>query len=220
MIETETVPGGVLRLEPLQPLFRGHQRLVFQHPEQPDLLIKVLRAEYVRDKFGAGSSFHNRHRRCREYQPFLREFREYLVACARAPYCLPYIQEVVGLVWTDLGLGLTVRKVSGRDGVSAPTLDRFLRSHGKLDPERKRLLDECLRSLEESDVIVDDLNDSNLVLGVDASGTERFVLIDGIGSSTLVPIKAFSALANRWSKRRRIARLRARVEAKEQGLLD
>lgn len=220
MIATEPRSEGMLRLGGSQPLFRGHQRLVFQHPEQPDLLIKVLRAEYVRDKFGPGSALHNRHRRCREYQPFLLEFREYLVACARAPQCLPYLQEIVGLVWTDLGLGLTVRKVTGRDGASAPTLDRFLRQHGKLDPRRKQLLDECLRNLEESDVVVDDLNDCNLVLGADGSGAERFVLIDGIGSSTLVPIKALSALANRWSKRRRIARLRARVEAKERGLLD
>jgi hypothetical protein len=220
MIEMEPMPGGVLRLEGSKPLFRGHQRLVFQHPERPDLLIKTLRAEYVRGKFGPGSSLHNRHRRCREYQPFLLEFREYLVACARAPHCLPYLQEIVGLVWTDLGLGMIVRKVIGRDGASAPTLDRFLRLHGKLDPGRKRLLDECLRNLEESDVVMDDLNDCNLVLGVDTSGNERFVLIDGIGSSTLVPIKAFSVWANRWSKRRRIARLRAKVEAKEQGLLD
>lgn len=210
---------GTMMLAERKPLFRGHQRLVFQHPEQSDLLIKVLRVEYVQEKYGPNGSLHNRCRRCREYQPFFMEFREYLVACARAPSCLPYIQEIVGLVWTDLGLGLIVRKISARDGASAPTLDRFLRLHGKLDPERKRLLDDCLRCLEESDVIVDDLNDCNLVLGVDHTGTERFVLIDGIGSSTLVPIKALSALANRWSKRRRIARLRARIEAKEQGRL-
>lgn len=219
MNEREPVAESVIRLQAVKPLSRGHQRLVFQHPLQTDLLIKVLRAEYVQDKYGSGSSFHNRHRRCREYQPFLVEFREYLVACARAPQCLPYLQEIVGLVWTDLGLGLAVRKVTGRDGALAPSLNRILRLHGALDSRRKHLLDECLRHLECSDVIIDDLNDCNLVLGVDALGAERFVLIDGIGSSTLVPIKPLSALANRWSKRRRIARLRAGIQAKEQALV-
>lgn len=209
---------GTMMLAELKPLFRGHQRLVFQHPEQPDLLIKVLRAEYVQEKYGPDGSFHNRHRRCREYHPFFTEFREYLVVCARAPQCLPFIQEIVGLVWTDLGLGIVVRKVLGRDGASAPTIDRFLRWHGKLDADRKHLLDECLLNLERSDIVFDDLNDCNLVLGVDTSGAERFVLIDGIGSSTLVPIKALIPAANRWSKRRRIARLRAKVAAREQGL--
>jgi len=204
---------GVIQLSAAAPLFRGHQRLVFQHPGASDLLIKVLRAEYVAAKFGPRGSFHHRQRRCREYQPFLSEIREYLVACARAPRCLPFIQEIVGLVRTDLGLGLVVRKVLGREGKAAWTLDKLL-TYGPLDPERQRMLDDCLAILQDSDLVIDDLNDCNLVLGIDAAGEERFVLIDGIGASTLLPLKSMIPALNRWSKRRRIARLHAKLAAR------
>lgn len=204
---------SVMVLSSRTPLFQGHQRLVFQHPDEPDQLVKVMRGEYVRNKFGPTGSFHNRNRRCRQYHPFLRELREYLVACARSPRCLPFLQEILGLVWTDLGVGLVVRKVAGRSGAAAPSLDK-LSQQGPLTLERQHCLEAFLEALQESDVVVDDLNSCNMVLGLDPAGNERFVLIDGIGSSTLIPLKAWVPVANRWSKRRRFDRLRAQLIAK------
>jgi len=212
---TVTTEGGgerPLQLQATQPLYRGYQRLVFQHPDQPDLLIKVVRSDYAEAKFGAGSPFHNRHRRCRHYHVFLRELQEYLVACARSSDCLPFLQEIVGLVHTDLGLGMVVRKVCGPDGKPAPSLSR-LAGQGALDAARMQLLDRCLEALLASAVVVDDLNPGNIVLGTEPSGAERFVLIDGLGSSTLIPLKALVPWANHRSKRRRIARLRAQIGA-------
>ncbi len=212
---TKTAEGGVAQpflLQATEPLYRGYQRLVFQHPDQPELLIKVVRSDYAEAKFGPGSPFHNRHRRCRHYQVFLRELQEYLVACARSADCLPFLQEIVGLVHTDLGLGMVVRKVCGPDGKPAPSLSR-LAGQGALDAARMQLLDRCLEVLQASAVVVDDLNPGNLVLGTEPSGAERWVLIDGLGSSTLIPLKALVPWANRQSKRRRIARLRAQLIA-------
>ena len=212
---TKTAEGGVAQpflLQATEPLYRGYQRLVFQHPDQPELLIKVVRSDYAEAKFGPGSPFHNRHRRCRHYQVFLRELQEYLVACARSADCLPFLQEIVGLVHTDLGLGMVVRKVCGPDGKPAPSLSR-LAGQGALDAARMQLLDRCLEVLQASAVVVDDLNPGNLVLGTEPSGAECWVLIDGLGSSTLIPLKALVPWANRQSKRRRIARLRAQLIA-------
>lgn len=199
-------------LQASQPLYRGYQRLVFQHPDQSDLLIKVVRSDYAQAKFGPGSPFHNRHRRCRHYQVFLRELQEYLVVCSRSADCLPFLQEIVGLVHTDLGLGMVVRKVCGPDGEPAPSL-AWLAGQGALDAARRKLLDCFLDALLASAVVVDDLNPGNIVLGTEPAGVERFVLIDGLGSSTLIPLKALVPWANHQSKRRRIARLRAQIAA-------
>ncbi len=55
------------------------------------------------------------------------------------------------------------------------------------------------------------MNPGNIVLGVDGSGTERFVLIDGMGSSTFIPLKGLVRAINVWSKRRYFMRLRAQI---------
>lgn len=208
--ETEQ-PEDVLKLKDLQPFSQGAQRLVFQHPHRQDLLIKVMRREYVDSRFGPQGSFHNRHRRCRHYTLIMRELKEYLVACARSAECLPYMQEIVGLSHTDLGLGLVVRKVCGRDGLPAPSLSRLVRQ-GTFDDARAALLDRFLETMLDSDIVIDDLNPGNMVLGIDGRGAERFVLIDGAGSSTFIPLKGMVGAFNQWSKRRYFARLRAWID--------
>ncbi len=60
---------GLTRLSHLQPIANGAQRKVFQHPDHPELLIKVLRREFLEPRFGPQGSFHNRHRRCRQTSP-------------------------------------------------------------------------------------------------------------------------------------------------------
>lgn len=207
------VPGcatGVTLLSHLQPMANGAQRRVFQHPDHPELLVKVLRREFLEPRFGPQGSFHNRHRRCRQHTQLLRELQEYLVACARSAQCLPNLQEIVGLLHTDLGLGLVVRKVCGPDGGPAPTLARLI-EQGALDETRQKLLEAFLERLLDSDIVVDDMNPGNIVLAVDGSGTERFVLIDGMGSSTFIPLKGLVPAVNVWSKRRYFMRLRAQI---------
>jgi hypothetical protein len=201
-------PGDFIVLSGLQPFAQGAQRLVFQHPHRRDLLVKVMRREYVESRFGVHGSFHNRHRRCGHYTLILRELREYLVACARSADCLPFMQEIVGLTHTDLGLGLVVRKVCGHDGLPALSLAKLVKQ-GAFDEARGKLLDHFLETLLDSDIVIDDLNPGNMVLGVDASGAERFVLIDGAGSSTFIPLKGMVGFFNHWSKRRYFERLRA-----------
>jgi len=193
-----------------EPIADGLQRLVFAYPGRPELLIKVLRRDYIDSRFGPRASFRSRHRRCGHYTLFQRELREYLVAWARSAACLAHLQEIVGLQPTDLGLGLVVRKVCGHDGQPAPTLSDLLRQ-GSLDGSRMELLERFLDALLESEIVINNLSPSNILLAADPAGAERFVLIDGFGSSTLIPVKEWFRTLNRQSKRRYLRRLRARI---------
>lgn len=206
--EASGSPEDPLRLMGTKPVAVGVKRAIFQHPGHPDLLVKVLHPDFVKKRFGPSGSYHNRHRRCLHYNYFLRELREYLVACARTPESLSSLPEVLGLVHTDLGLGLVVKKVCGPDGGLAPTLASILAA-GALDDRRMKLLDQLQEAVESSDVVIDDLHGGNIVLTRDASGTERFILIDGLGSSTAIPLKALVRLFNRRSKRKEFEKLRA-----------
>lgn len=200
-----------LPLSGTRPVAVGVKRAVFQHPEDPGLLVKVLHPAFIQKRFGSTGSYHNRHRRCLHYNYFLRELREYLVASARTPETLSVLPEVVGLVHTDLGLGLVVKKVSSLDGGLAPTIGALAASGG-LDARRRAMLDDLERIVLDSDVVIDDLHPGNVVLTREASGLERFVLIDGLGSSTVIPLKAFVRCVNRMSKRKEFRRLRGMLD--------
>lgn len=200
-----------LPLSGIRPVAVGVKRAVFQHPEDPGLLVKVLHPAFIRKRFGPTGSYHNRHRRCLHYNYFLRELREYLVASARTPETLSVLPEVVGLVHTDLGLGLVVKKVSGLDGGLAPTIGALAAS-GALDARRRAMLDDLERIVLDSDAVIDDLHPGNVVLTREASGQERFVLIDGLGSSTAIPLKALVRCFNRMSKRKEFRKLREMLD--------
>jgi hypothetical protein len=65
--------------------------------------------------------------------------------------------------------------------------------------------------LLESDIVVADLHERNMVYACGRDGMNRFVMIDGLGSTTLIPFKSLSRTLNRRSKLKRIKRLRANI---------
>ena len=60
----------------------------------------------------------------------MRELHEYVALRARHPDAAP-IARVLGLVETDLGLGLVVERFQGPDGGLAPTLVDLCKEHGQ-----------------------------------------------------------------------------------------
>lgn len=200
---------GLVVLSGLQPLTGGANRLVFQHPGHPELLIKVNK-DWVLQTYGPRGSFLKRNYHCGQYTMFLREIQEYLAACNQSAHSPLHLAEIVGLLHTDLGLGLVVRKVCGPDGQLAPTLAKLIQQ-GALDEARLQLLETFLEWLQGTWIVVNDLSLKNIVLGVDDEGAERFLLVDGIGCSTFIPLKALVREACDWSKRGYIQRLRAQI---------
>jgi hypothetical protein len=199
-----------LALKHLQPLAKGNARLVYEHPDDPALLVKVMRPDLVKSRSGEGTAwFRGLGRRYDPYVLFLREICEYVAAYAAHGQALPYAQKVRGMVETDLGLGLIIVAVRGPDGALAPTVAKLI-AIGNFDETARRALDETLASLLESDIVLADLHERNLVYQ-QKDGASHFVIIDGLGSSTLLPFKSWSRTLNRRSKLKRIARLRKRI---------
>ena len=199
-----------LELKQLQPLAKGNARLVYEHPGDPAMLVKVMRPDLVAARYGEGAAwFRGIGRRYDPYVLFLREIREYVAAYAAHGQALPEAQKVHGLVETDLGLGLVIGAVRGPDGALAPTVAKLI-AVGNFDETARRALDQTLAALLESDIVLADLHERNLVYQ-QQDGRSRFVIIDGLGSSNLLPFKSWSRALNRRSKLKRIARLRKRI---------
>lgn len=191
------------------PVAQGKQRFVFTHPENPDLIIKVIRPDAVDRAWGRWYKM----RRCYgQYLSYMREIGEYVATHAREGSSPPFVQRIKGLVDTDMGLGLVLDAVRGECGELAPSLRSMLRS-GTFDGTAERALEDFFQELMASDVIAADLNSGNVVYALDGEKGNRFVMIDGLGQHNLIPIKRFSRMVNRRGKLRRIGKLRRQIAA-------
>jgi hypothetical protein len=193
------------------PLASGSRRHVYLHPTDGDLLIKVIRRDTMEKYYGRGRPWYKLTRRYRHLVSYLREVREQIALRAQTeahPACL---QKIVGFADTDLGFGLVVEAAKDRHGRLAPALPRLI-EEGRFDDAVRADLEACLNELLESPVILADLHGANLVYAWNETRGNHFVLIDGIGCKTLIPVNRMSRLVNHHSKRRMIDRLMAAVD--------
>ena len=196
----------VLQLADRAPLAVGHLRYVFQHPQNRNELVKVMRADAVAARWNRKSRWAKRLPRTRHYIGYLRELKEYIAARARAAHGEPPIARMIGLIETDLGLGLVSEKVVGADGGLAPTLAAIYERKG-FTPELNRELATFLDGLMDSNVIVGDMHAWNIVYGSDSRGGPRLVMIDGFGEKHAIPISSMSRAVNRYRTRRLYRRM-------------
>lgn len=204
-----------LLLKDSKPLAQGHSRLVFQHPHNPDWLVKVIRPDVIEDRWGSGTAWYKKRRRFGRYISYVRECQEYIVGCLATGVSAGSFQKVIGFADTDLGLGLVVAAVRGPDGALAPTLADIIRA-GRFTGGVQARLEIFQRELLASEVTVSDLNLGNLVYSGGYNKEGDFVLIDGLGTSTLIPFKTLSTAFNRRSKLGRIRRLHQRIARLQQ----
>jgi hypothetical protein len=200
-----------LMLTTRTPLAIGHLRYVFQHPACDEALIKIMRADAVASRWNARMRWHKRLPRTRHYIGFLRELKEYIGAQARTPNVDAPIARMIGVVDTDLGLGLVSEKVVDADGALAPTLAAVYQEQG-FTPELHAALSEFLRGLLDSNVIVGDMHAWNIVYGRDSRGGPRLVMIDGFGEKHAIPISSMSRVVNRYRTRRLYKRMLTQLQ--------
>lgn len=201
----------VLKLKNRNPLTHGRSRLVFEHPHDPDLLVKVIRPEVVEDRFGSKTKWYKKRRRFGKFISYVREIQEFIAveeSLGKSPH---FLQRIVGFAQTDIGLGLITEGVRAPNGKLAPSLATLI--HEEIfDGKAQKALEISLNQILESEVIVSDLNLGNLVYTHNQELGHYFVLIDGLGNNNPLPFKAISRGINRRSKIKRFARLYNRIE--------
>jgi hypothetical protein len=194
----------VVRLVGRKPVAWGGRQLVFEHPGNPSLVIKVLQRDVI-----PGDQATLWFRLAARYYysiSFVRVWREFERFRRRGGGDL--LQRVIGMVDTDLGPGLVAKAERGSDGGYAPTLSKLARC-GEIDGAA---FDRFCSEVDSADIVVSDLNPGNVVYAVDSEGGTRFVLVDGTADDTLIPILRMSKALNRIIKKRKIAVLRRKID--------
>jgi len=194
-----------------EPLAVGHLRSVYQHPQHADELIKLMRSDVVEKRWNARGRWLKRLPRTRHYIGYPRELKEYIAARALSDSGDLPIVRMIGLVETDLGLGLVSEKVVDADGALAPTLAAVYAKRG-FAPDLRAALDAFLEGLLGGNVIVGDMHAWNIVYGRDSRGGPRLIMIDGFGEKHAIPVSSMSRVINRYRTRRLFKRMLAQLE--------
>jgi hypothetical protein len=212
MSATTHLSASAVSLGTAEPLAVGHLRQVFAHPRGGDLLVKIMRADAVESRWGARGRWYKRLPRARHYTGFVRELKEYIATQARFPAGNAPIARMVGVVETDLGLGLVSEKVRAADGELAPTLAALYVRENGFSALIEQALERFLADLLACNVIVGDMHAWNIVYGSDSRGGPRCVLIDGFGEKHFIPRSSMSRTLNAWNTRKLFRRMREQLQ--------
>lgn len=191
----------------------GGRCLVYRDPQNEHFLIKVVNPAY-RERNTPKVRLVRRIPAINRYRLSKCYIRE-LVESVRLRFSNDYrsatcIQDVVGLVDTNLGFGLVVRAERDKDGQYAMTLKKLIEKN-QFNEQVQHQLNEFYVALAECDIAVSDCAPPNVVYAYDAIQGEHFVLIDGIGEKTLIPILRLSTYLRKKSRLRQIEKLKQRV---------
>jgi hypothetical protein len=189
------------------PLAVGRTQAVYQHYQDPNLLIKVRRLDRLQRvydrKIGGLIGYKRPHGL---YTTWMRELEHYFSVCLRLGYRPQFLQEYHGIVQTDLGLGMVVRRVTDRAGALAPTLQKVVLRTG-LTADLRAKVDDLLRQVNELRISTNDISIANIVYGWNETAGDHLVLIEGIGVNTIIPIARYSNYLNVRSNNRHFARV-------------
>lgn len=197
------------------PIAIGTSQFVYAHPDDPALLIKVLKREKLQKsydrKIGGRIGYKRRHGL---YVTWMRELEHYFSVTIRLGYRPVFLQQYHGVFDTDLGLGMVVGKETDRAGNLAPTLQTLVRS-GKFTAGIKQQYQDLLTQLNELRISTTDINMNNIVCSWSEGPGDHLVLIEGIGVNTFIPLAKFSNYLNIRSNNRHFARTLQLLEAVE-----
>ncbi len=207
-------PMHEFKLKDRKPLARGVSRLVFAHPMNRELLIKVMRADFLEHR-RASATFYNRLSPTWTFNLFAREVREQLILIGKGEDCDRFLARSYGFCDTDLGLGMFVRAMRGADGRLAPKLPRLI-ADGAFGDRMRGDLEVFCGQLDASAITLGALAPHNIVYAADPAGARHFVLIDGYGEGAILPLRGMFPHLNRIHKRRLLRRFWTDIEERLQ----
>jgi len=183
----------IVDLSELKPLFHGGNRIVYIHPENPDLLIKVPHWRTVDNFNKKNLGWKKRFKLLGGGLPqSYREFFEYMRLNLTAIEDMPHIFASAGMIRTSLGWGHVVQAERDERGNYAPTLASIIH-----EPEKyEQALAEFLAWVEDTPTVCTNLEPWNLVLAW-RHGKNELVSIDGIGDRSFVPFRAYFPSLNK-----------------------
>ena len=196
----------MIQLSAENALAQGGEKIVFNHPSSEDLLVKVINPRYAR-YMDDNWPISTRLRRLPHYWFYINELIEHVFSREAEIPNNHFIQNIVGLTDTNLGLGMIVEAVRNNDGELACSLAEIIDKKEYSQIHHDATL-EMIDWINDNYIIVRDLTAANIVWN---EKENHFVLIDGIGARRLPSLRSVSKRYNQHSNIKRTEKLKKRL---------
>lgn len=203
----------MIRLSDRKPFASGCKRDCYVHPDDPDLVIKVIPAHksievlhskkiWLRRMLQTPESMDANRGEREKFEQLNRRFENLRDA-------IPYLVEYHGQVQTDLGEGLVFKAIKNYDGAMSETIASAAKTGGYIQANLLDALD-FLKSVQGDSTIYNDVGMNNLVIQVLDSQHSKYKLwvIDGINCRALIPITEHIDMYARIRKAKKISRVK------------
>jgi hypothetical protein len=197
----------ILNLENAKPIAEGGERFIFIHPENDDWLVKVWHERFFRKEVKR-IPLVLKFLRLKKYWSLSYELTEYLALRENDEAPLKHLQQIIGFIDTNYGLGMIVKSIKNKAGELAPTVGDLI-SQKSFNDDHRAALDRFYTWMENSNIIVRDFTLNNLVWD---EYSNEFIIIDGTGSKPGISLRTFSKRYNKRANINRINKFKTRVE--------
>ena len=204
----------IYQLDELQCIGQGCSKMVFQHPEDENKIIKVMNPNRV-DEDGGWKGHGKLKRRMSQgvYRQFRRELLQYLQLCKNHyknnifsfPVEMPY-----GFVKTSVGLGFVTEKIVCPSG-EGMTLFELCKSH-QFEEKHAKALDDFFQLCCDLHIIFGEVNIAGIMYTEQRNNKPEFVLVDGMGEKLFIPIRAMSKRINAHNVRKTERKIHAQMQ--------
>lgn len=202
----------MLKLKEEKPFAQGGNRLCFVHPDDPSLCVKVRRPDFTLVDLRRKKGFPKSLRPLSSFDDNLEEYqvmRSFDQRYGEAIY--QHVSRCCGFVDTDLGKGLVSELIRDDDGGISQTLKKYIWDHGN-SAKCVHAAETFSRFWQRHCVPSRDLLLHNIVVQLRDDDIDRLVVIDGLGSSGLIPFYWLPQGMQRAKVERKISNFYMRID--------
>ena len=200
----------MINLNDIEPFAKGGNRMFFVHPLKKDRCLKVS-FEGQSKKAKKNAAWYKKLRSAESFDDNLREQSAYQQRSLRKdnPNKWKHLARWHGMIETSIGPASETELVLDEDQAIAITLEKYLFKYGMTD-EIKNALNDFENWLRSSLVLTKNIIPHNIVVGYEDNSIV-LKIIDGLGSSSFVPLPEISDFFARRYIERRIQLMWSRI---------
>ncbi len=203
----------MIQLHTEQPFAKGGNRLCFVHPLHPDRCIKVRRPDFTLEDLRRSKGFPKKWKPLSSFDDNAEEFRVMADLQAHIGDAVwQHISRCYGFVDTDMGKGLVSELIRDDSQRISYSLKQLLAEYGDSEDFRQAA-DQLCQHWDYYGVPSRDLLLHNVVAQRDTqSRIRRLVVIDGLGSSALLPFFWLPKSARQAQAHKKTENFKLRIE--------
>lgn len=201
--------GTMLELNDDLIFAEGGRRFCFVHPSDPNRCVKTLSENGDPLKRKKVAVWYKKLRPLSMFDDNLRELKSFQDLEKKGEAVWRYFPRCYGIKKTSRGDGIVTDLIRDADGQISQTVRQYVKARGKTR-ELMVALDGFFVFLQTQRLVTRDILDHNLVIQVRKEGVVRVVMIDGFGSSEVLPFSRWFKTVGQRKVARKIARCRAR----------